>query len=385
MTQRNTMFTTGKPVTGKDFIDRKKHLPLFKTYIDQCQNIVIKAPRRFGKTSLVKHLLENSKYTLVYIDIKREGTLNSLADKIINKAYELSKIKNFIRQSKESLLTLLKQVQKIKIDALAEVTLSYQENPTKDGVDYFLHSLDILNDIAKKENINVKFALDEFQDILEMADKSILDKTRSVMQHHTHITYIFLGSIESMMRSIFEIKNSPFFHFSSIIELPPLDIDELFIYANGVFKSKRISCPRLEEFLIYLGGHPDYSLQFLQKLYFHALSYEVQTLDDTMTYEIFINMILDNKAYLDELITKAKQKKHHVELLIEMAQNKKSTLEAKSLYNVRKSLEEMGLIRSVSQGNYVIVDILLRIILSQTSDTIVIESLSPNREITALP
>ena len=65
------MFRTGNPVTGKYFIDRKKHLPLFKTYIDQTQSFMIKAPRRFGKTSIVKHLLENKKsYEYVYIDIK---------------------------------------------------------------------------------------------------------------------------------------------------------------------------------------------------------------------------------------------------------------------------------------------------------------------------
>ena len=36
------MFKTGTPVTGENFIDRKKHLPLFKTYIDHNQNIMIK-------------------------------------------------------------------------------------------------------------------------------------------------------------------------------------------------------------------------------------------------------------------------------------------------------------------------------------------------------
>ncbi len=45
---------------------------------------MIKAPRRFGKTSLVKHLLENKKeYHYVYIDINLVSNLKSLADKII--------------------------------------------------------------------------------------------------------------------------------------------------------------------------------------------------------------------------------------------------------------------------------------------------------------
>ena len=48
------MFKTGSPVKGNDFIDRKKHLPIFKAYLENNQHVMIKAPRRFGKTSLIK-------------------------------------------------------------------------------------------------------------------------------------------------------------------------------------------------------------------------------------------------------------------------------------------------------------------------------------------
>ena len=64
------MFRTGSPVKGKDFIDRKKHLPLFKAYLDNNQHIMIKAPRRFGKTSLVKHIFDyEKKYEYIYTDV----------------------------------------------------------------------------------------------------------------------------------------------------------------------------------------------------------------------------------------------------------------------------------------------------------------------------
>lgn len=53
------MFKTGSPVTGKDFIDREKYIPIFKACLDNGQHTTIKAPRRFGKTSLVKHVLEH--------------------------------------------------------------------------------------------------------------------------------------------------------------------------------------------------------------------------------------------------------------------------------------------------------------------------------------
>lgn len=367
------MFKTGNPVTGEDFIDRKKHLLLFKTYIDQNQSFMIKAPRRFGKTSIVKHLLEDKEqvgYEFVYIDIKRVSTLNSLANQIIDSAYKISTIDNFLYKVKNSMFDLLKSVQKIKIDDIAEVTIKMYEKDKIDEVEYFLHSLDVMNSIALKKEINIKFALDEFQDILKIASNDILDKSRSVMQHHNNITYIFLGSIETIMTKIFEHKSSPFFHFASIVDLPPLDVDELYRYSIEVFEQKNIKCDSLKYLLEYLGGHPDYSLQVLQKLYFISLANNINKLSSKDLHDTLIDVILSNKAYIEELISKAKLKKHNLDVLYSIANNEKLKLDSKSLYNVHSSLEDIGLIKKIGLGKYIINDIFLKIYLQQKDEDI---------------
>ncbi len=367
------MFKTGNPVTGKDFIDRKNHLPLFKTYIDQNQSFMIKAPRRFGKTSIVKHLLENKKeYVFVYVDIKRISTLKSLADNIINKAYQISAIDNFLYKVKNSMFDLLKSIQKVKIDDIAEITIKMYERNDIDDVEYFLHSIDVMNSIAKKKAINVKFALDEFQDILKISSNDILDKARSVMQHHNNITYIFLGSIETIMTKIFEHKSSPFFHFATIVDLPPLDIEELYRYSKNVFDQKGIKVEHLRYLLEYLNGHPDYSLQVLQKLYFIAIANDMNSLTQKDIYLILVDVLHSNKAYVEELISKAKQKKHSLEVLFSIANNNKIKLDSKSLYNVNSSLEDMGLIKRIGLGQYIINDIFLKLYLQQKDNEIVL-------------
>ncbi len=367
------MFKTGNPVTGKDFIDRKKHLPLFKTYIEQNQSFMIKAPRRFGKTSIVKHLLENKdEYEFIYIDVKRVSSLKSLANKIIDSAYKISSIDNFLYKAKNSMFDLIKSIQNIKLDDIAEVTIKISQENNIDEVEYFLHSLDVVNSIAIKKNINIKLAFDEFQDILKIASPDILDKSRSVMQHHNNVTYIFLGSIESIMTKIFEHKTSAFFHFATIVELPPLDIDELYDYAQKVFQIKSIKIDGLKEVLEYLKGHPDYSLQLLQKLYFNALANETTILNKEDVYNTLVDVITNNKAYIEELISKSKQKKHNLDVLYSIANNTKSNLDSKTLYNVHSSLEDMGLIKRVSVGKYKINDIFLEIYLLQKDDNLIL-------------
>jgi hypothetical protein len=358
------MFKTGSPVTGQYFIDRKTDLPLFKYYIDNNQHIMIKAPRRFGKTSIVKHLLENKEeYIFIYIDIRRVSSLKSLANNIIDQAYQLSGIDSFINKAKESLFNLIKLVQKIKIEDIAEITIRYLENKKIDEVEYFLHSLDLVEKIALKRNINVKFAFDEFQDILEITDNKILNKIRSVIQHHQNVTYIFLGSIETIMTKIFASKSSPFFHFAKVLDLPPLDIKEVYEFANEFFAKNDIVCPNLKKALLFFKGHPDYTMQFLQKIYINALAFNQKNITDNILIQMIKETIEDNKAYIEELILKAKQRKHHLEVLTNLAKNQKIDLNTKMLYSIRVSLENMGLVKKIDKGKYKIVDILLEVYL----------------------
>jgi len=360
------MFITGKPVYGKQFIDRKKHLPLFQTFIENHQSFMIKAPRRFGKTSIVKHLLQEDR-GFIYIDVKRASTLRSLADTIIDKSYKLSSIENFIQRSKTKLLDLLKSVQSLKIDDIAEITIRFQEEKS-DDVEYFLHSLDVMEKVAQKLDIEVKCVFDEFQDILLLSDKKILDKTRSVIQHHEKVMYIFLGSIETIMRDIFEKKSSAFYHFATIIDLPPLDTDELYAYSKKVFNDIGVSVSSLKNMLSFLGGHPDYSMQFLQKLYFNAIAMQKQEFSQDDLKEILLDTIEANRAYLEELISKAKQRKHNLEVLESIAKKQPIEIDSKILYNTKRSLEDMGLIKKRGRNDYVINDIFLELILRYKDD-----------------
>lgn len=366
------MFQSGSPVKGENFIDRRKHLPLFKSYLDNNQHIMIKAPRRFGKTSLIKHMFEYEKsYDFIYIDIRLHHTLESLSKHILDKAYGFVKIENFIRQTKSSLLTLLQSIKKISIPDIAELTIdmvSKDSNP----IELFIHSLNVVDKIAMSKDINIKVIFDEFQDITNLYDKNILEVLRSVAQHHENITYIFLGSIESIMTQIFESKSSPFFHFASVIKLDGLDVDELYEYTIEQFDKQNIIYDKevLYKTIKFLEGHPEYSTKVLQTLYINA-TLEKKPIDYNDSLEAISFRVVENRAYLDELIYKLKAKKHHFEVIYNIANNIKSDIGSATLYNTHISLENMGIIKKVQKGKYEIVDIFLKILLQQHEDVMV--------------
>ncbi len=363
------MFKSGSPVKGKEFIDRKRHLPLFKAYLDNDQHIMIKAPRRFGKTSLVKHIFEFEKsYEYIYVDIRLASSLKHLSNQILDKAYSFVKIDNFIRKSKQSLYELLQSIKNIKIDSVAELSIEYINKDT-DEVEFFIHSLDVVEKIASSKGINIKVIFDEFQDIINLKDEHILEILRSVAQHHQNITYIFLGSIETIMTKIFENKSSPFFHFASVIQLEGLDIKELFDYTTEKFDIEQIIYDKtaLKKTIEFLEGHPEYSAKVLQTLFIGA-KLDKKAIDHESCKDAISFRVIENRAYLDELITKIKSKKYHYGLLCDMSNNAKSALSSATLYNTHVSLENMGLIKKVSKGNYELVDIFLKLLLKQDND-----------------
>ena len=55
------IITAGKPVTGDQLIGRKKEVRLIGEYLDMGQSVVLIAPRRFGKTSLLLEMLSRKK------------------------------------------------------------------------------------------------------------------------------------------------------------------------------------------------------------------------------------------------------------------------------------------------------------------------------------
>lgn len=369
------MFKTGSPVKGNDFIDRKKHLPIFKAYLENNQHVMIKAPRRFGKTSLIKQVFEHEKsFHYIYVDLRRATNLTSLANQILEKAYSFAGVENFMEQFKKSITGLLKTIQSIKIDDIGEITLKHLENGITDEREYFLHSLDVVKKISSKKELNIKFVLDEFQDILRISDDFILEQMRSVIQHHEAVTYVFLGSIESIMTNIFSSKASPFFLFARIMSLDGLDIDELYDYTKEVFDKQNIKYDdSLLKMLQFLQGHPDYSAQVLQALYYKGIVEELKMIDYDICLEVLTQVILENRAYLEELISKTKQKKHHYEVLHSIANGYSVELNSKSLYNIHSSLEEMGLIKNIQRGQYAINDIFLEVLLQQKDEGLLLE------------
>ncbi|HEY5123432.1 MAG TPA: ATP-binding protein, partial [Ignavibacteria bacterium] len=103
--------------------------------------------------------------------------------------------------------------------------------------------------------------LDEFQDIFRI--NLVLDRMlRSVMQNQKNINYIFMGSSESMIRNIFERKDSPFYRFGSLMTLPKIALKKFALFLEERFAKITDRDKLLSETILGItDSHPYYTQQ----------------------------------------------------------------------------------------------------------------------------
>ena len=78
----------GPPVTGEDFYGRTEELSRAHQYLDSNHSLVLSAPRRIGKSSFAKRLIEDKQsigWNCVYIDLEGVRTRDEFLNILINK------------------------------------------------------------------------------------------------------------------------------------------------------------------------------------------------------------------------------------------------------------------------------------------------------------
>ncbi len=164
-------------------------------------------------------------------------------------------------------------------------------------------SIDFVDGFSKKHNKNMICAYDEFGDIQKFVTKGNLVKLfRSKIQQHTNSTYIFSGSYESVMQSMFVNRKSPFYRLARIIRLEYIKEEPLVQHLASRLAGLNILLPEnyIASVVKQTRGHPYYAqLAFQQLVLINVLEGSVPK------PELLLNEMLNvEKDYLERWIKK---------------------------------------------------------------------------------
>lgn len=259
-------FYFGNEVYDEDFCNRVKELEELKKDIDVGLNILLYAPRRFGKTSLLKKLQNDLKndasYKVVFFDLFSVSSI----DEFIQKYFNVLAIA--LETTPDKILSLFKSTFSIRPNITATLN---QNGETSFGLSFSKsernNSLeDVLNlplVYAKKMGVKVVVIFDEFQEIEQF---EIEKKLRSVIQTHSkEVSYIFCGSKKSILSEMFNDRTRAFYKSVKHLHINEISLEDWELFASVKFErtDKIITKEQIEHIYTITSGFPYYMQQLL--------------------------------------------------------------------------------------------------------------------------
>ncbi len=277
MNPKNPFLTAGYH-SPDYFCDREKETSALISAVNNDRNVTLVAPRRMGKSGLVKnvfyHLERQGEYRCAYVDIF--GT-QCLADfvKVFATGVFTSFETSFEKISKMSSMFLRGYRPSITFDAYGTQKYSFDVQPsaaeaTLAGVFDYLESL----------KFRTVIAFDEFQQIADFPEKGAEAMLRSRIQFLTGHQFIFSGSRQRMMSEMFSSAKRPFYHSTQMMHIGPIDRERYFDFANLRFANVGRALDREVFMSVYdrFDGVTWYVQSVMNRLF--ELSIKRPTLDD---------------------------------------------------------------------------------------------------------
>lgn len=251
-------------IVGEDaFCNRKKEIAELLQSIQNCEKVFVYSERRIGKTSLIKIILKRlpkKQFISVYVDLwptDNEETFITTVAKAITTATS-GAIESMVSVAR-SLFTRLTPT--ISVDEDGKPALTFGVNKSSITGQELDEVLSAPEKIATKGKKNVVIVFDEFQRIMDYRTDIVERKLRSIVQTHTNVSYIFMGSRKHVIQKMFLDKSRPLYRSSAHYPLKSIDEQEWIPFISERFERfrKRISKDMIAAICSATQGHPFYT------------------------------------------------------------------------------------------------------------------------------
>ena len=192
-------FRYGALAFDEAFTDRERELRELKADIRNGQDVVVFAPRRYGKSSLVLRALQDLRRQGVLsaqVDLMTAPTKEKLAEKLAKAIHE--GIASPLYRARERALGVFRGLRitpTVTIDPEdSSVSFGFEPGRTPTDVDATVERLLALpGELAADRGRVVALVLDEFQEVVEI-DPNLPKLMRAVFQEQPNIAHIYAGS-----------------------------------------------------------------------------------------------------------------------------------------------------------------------------------------------
>lgn len=287
----NNPFLVYGYISPEYFCDREVETEKMISALQNERNLTLIAPRRMGKTGLIKNVFYQLKkeaphdaayfYMDIYSTRDLKAFIQLLSQTILGQLDTLSQ--NILRQMTTFFKSCRPVISADERSGMPTVSLDFvperAEQTLKEIFDYI---------VASKKRCYI--AIDEFQQIMEYPEKGVEALLRSYIQFMPNVHFIFSGSKKHVMEEMFSSAKRPFYQSTQIMILKEIPLQSYYLFARKFFaQQKRNLTEDTFKYLYELeNGHTWYIQSILNRLYAKKESH----IDNNLVNEC-VNDILD--------------------------------------------------------------------------------------------
>jgi uncharacterized protein len=255
-------FRYGALALDEAFTDREAEISELKADVRNGQDVVIFAPRRFGKTSLVWRAAQElaaEKTLVAQVDLMTAPTPATFAEKLARTIHD--DVASPLLRAKERLRVFgdLKVTPSISVDPqTGGVSFSFDVGERREDIHATIERLlELPGELAADRKRRVVLVLDEFQEVVEI-DRRLPNLMRAVFQRQPEVAHVYLGSKRHMMQRIFNDENEPFWRSAKQVELGVIASEPFAAYIRHQFErtDRYVAAEAIGAILDSTGGHP---------------------------------------------------------------------------------------------------------------------------------
>jgi len=255
-------FQYGDLALDEAFTDRRAELDGLRADMLNGQNVAIIAPRRFGKSSLVKRAgqeLVTDGVLVAEVDLMKTPTKEKLAAKLSKTIHDDIASPLFNVKERLRVFANLRVSPVITVDPRdGTPTFSFAATHDEADIDATLERLlELPAQLAAERGRRVVVFFDEFQEVTTI-DPRLPALMRAVFQEQPDVAHVYSGSRRDMMRTLFTHQNEPFFRSAKVVELGVIApaLFRPFIRERFAGTTRGIADDVLDALLDTTGGHP---------------------------------------------------------------------------------------------------------------------------------
>jgi hypothetical protein len=255
-------FQYGALALDEMFTDREAEVAELSSDIRNGQDVVIFAPRRYGKSSLIWRVVQRlvKRGVLVgQVDLMSTPTREKLAERLAETIHDQMASRLLRVRERLAVFSGLRVTPTITVSPEdGSVSFRFDARASRDEMGATLEQLFALpGRIGADRGRRVAVVFDEFQEIVEI-DPNLPKLMRSTFQEQPEVAHVYLGSKRHMMERIFSDQNEPFWRSAKQMELGVIAPAEFAPWIAERFEQtgRSVSPGALVHGFGITGGHP---------------------------------------------------------------------------------------------------------------------------------